>query len=134
MRLFAFLLTILVVLGFIIAGGKASYQEISAEELVQMQKEIANLKIIDSRSEEQVRSGMIKGAINLPVYDTDEEHLLAITSDKNTPIVFYCNNKACGASAIAASHAHKEGYKNLYKYSGGIEEWQTKGLAVSIAK
>lgn len=107
-----------------------AYQEVTAEQLQQLKQTLPSLKIIDSRGEDQIKDGMIQGAINLPVYDTDAQQLASIAQDKTTPLAFYCNDKYCSASAIAANKAAKAGYTKLYKYTGGIAEWKAKKLPV----
>lgn len=125
----------LLLLVFIFVPGDASsasniYTKVTAEEIIKMQKDMPDLVIIDVRGEDQITDGMIKGAINLPVYHFKAEALAKVISDKGTPVLLYCNDIRCGASALAAGKAHKIGYTNLYKYPGGIADWEEKGLPV----
>jgi rhodanese-related sulfurtransferase len=127
--------TLLILSTFVMMQGVAHadehvYQEVTAEQLQQLKKTLPTLKIIDSRGEDQIQDGMIQGAINLPVYDTDAQQLASIAQDKTTPLAFYCNDKYCSASAIAANKAFKAGYTKIFKYTGGIAEWKAKKLPV----
>lgn len=114
-----------------LASDTKIYTEINAEDLTEMQRNIADLVILDVRGENQISNGMIKGAINLPVYYFKAEKIAEVVSTKNTPIVLYCNDVNCSASALAASKAYKLGYKNLFKYPGGLADWKEKNLPLN---
>lgn len=43
-------------------------------------------------------------------------------------IVLYCAGPTCYASAACYEMLKKAGYKNLYRYEGGIEDWEAAGL------
>ncbi|MEJ2283221.1 MAG: rhodanese-like domain-containing protein [Desulfobacterales bacterium] len=53
-------------------------------------------------------------------------------SDKNKPIVVYCGFVKCTRSHNGAAWAVKLGYKNVYRYPGGIFAW--KGAEYPVAK
>lgn len=105
---------------------------ISAEKLQKMQQEIKELIVIDSRGGRYFDGIVIKGAINLPVTDVTAKSLAKVIATKSTPVVFYCANKDCPASSLAAYKAKEHGYTKLYKYEGGIEEWVSKKLPTEI--
>jgi len=111
------------------------YKEINAEELQKMQKENAKLAVIDSRGGDWFDGTVIQGAVQLAASDTNEENLAKISADKNAPIVFYCTNEQCPASAKAAHKAAELGYKNIFKYKAGIDDWKKRGLpTATVAK
>ncbi len=107
---------------------EAPYKVITAEELKAMQEKSSSLLVIDSRGGKHFDGEMIKGAVNLPVKETNAESLAKLASDKKTDIVFYCTNTECPASKLAAYKVHAAGYTSLYKYPGGIEDWKSKGF------
>ncbi len=109
----------------------APYSSITAQDLQAMIEEKPELIIIDSRGENYFDGTLIKGAKALSAKETNEETLAALVPNKATPIVFYCTNVNCPASKIAAYKAEKAGYTSLYKYPGGIEEWQSLNLPVT---
>lgn len=51
-------------------------------------------------------------------------------SDKNTPIVMYCNGPSCWKSFKAAKVALKKGYKVIYYYRDGFPAWKQAGNKV----
>lgn len=111
-----------------LANAESTLPVITAEELAKMQEKGEKFVLIDSRGGKYFDGEMIKGAVNLPADKTDEKSLAAIVPDKSAKIVFYCTNHDCPASAKAAHKAIKLGYTNVVKYSGGFDEWKSKGL------
>lgn len=49
-----------------------------------------------------------------------------IVGDKQRKIVVYCANHDCDASDKAADRLEKAGFKNVYDYAGGTEDWFAK--------
>lgn len=111
-----------------LASKEAGYTIITADQLQTMIKEKKDLVVLDSRGGKWFDGTVIKGAKNLPADKTDKESLASLIQTKTTPVVFYCADTKCEASASAAHTAHELGYKNVYKYPGGIAEWKEKGL------
>lgn len=108
--------------------GDHPYKEITAEELVTLQKETPAPVVIDARGGKYYDGEVIKGAVHLDAESTNAESLAKVIPSKDAKVVFYCSNVQCPASKMSAHVAHKEGYKNLFKFPGGIEEWKKKGL------
>lgn len=50
------------------------------------------------------------------------------TLGKDDEIVVYCTNPPCLASVAAYHRLLQEGYTNVRRYAGGIEDWQAAGL------
>jgi rhodanese-related sulfurtransferase len=63
---------------------------------------------------------------------TQEAFIKRLGSDKNKPIVIYCGFVKCTRSHNGAAWAVKLGYKNVYRYSGGIFAW--KGAKYPVEK
>jgi rhodanese-related sulfurtransferase len=121
------LLSLAILVFPVLSLAEGGYKEINADELKDM---ISNDKIvlIDSRSSRYIEDGkIIEGAKVLSAQDMSEEALSKIAS-KEDKVVFYCSNTDCPASAKAAKKAESFGYKNLYKYPGGYDDWVAKGF------
>ncbi len=97
--------------------------------------------IVDTRVANEYVEEHIKGAISVPYkekskksvnYDPsiDSFNLGLLPSDKNTPMILYCNAGECWKSYKSAKAAVKAGYKNVYWLRGGIPEWKAKGFPV----
>lgn len=104
---------------------------ISAEQLIDLVDEFDNLVIIDSRIDKDRAAGHIEGSFSLPDIKTTPESLSTAIPSKETPVAFYCNGVKCGRSVKASTMAVNEGYKNVYWFRGGWEEWIQKGLPIS---
>jgi len=63
---------------------------------------------------------------------TDLEKLLG--PDKDRLIVFYCGFVKCTRSHNGAMWAVKLGYKNVYRYPGGIKGWDEAGYPIGKVK
>ena len=105
---------------------------VTAEEVVELVTEKPDLVIIDARkASDRESAGWIEGSIGLPNYETDESSLAKFIPSKTTPVLFYCNGVKCGRSVESAKKAVSYGYKNVYWFRGGWEEWLAKGMPVS---
>jgi len=103
---------------------------VSAEQVIDLLGKEAALVIIDSRKTSDRNKGYIEGSIGLQDTDTNPAALAKHIKTKSTPVVFYCNGVKCGRSVAASKIAITEGYKNIYWFRGGWDEWVDKGLPV----
>ena len=107
-------------------------ERVSAEKVVELVTNIPDLVVIDARkASDRDEAGWIEGSIGLPDYDTDETSLSKHIASKSTAVLFYCNGVKCGRSVKSSKKAVSLGYKNIYWFRGGWEEWTQKGLPVS---
>jgi len=88
------------------------------------------LLVINVLPENYYHDCRIKGSINVPA-DQLEEYAKGI--DRETPIVVYCASYTCPASANAWKLLHKMGFKNVWAYEGGMNEWYHVGFALEGA-
>src|SRR5690606_4923234 len=95
---------------------KTAYVEVTTEEVLKLREEHPNITIIDARSEEDFNKGHIPGAVQIRPDDVAKK-LPEIQKDKSQPIIFYCTNTQCQASAKAAHAAKEAGYTNLKRYT-----------------
>lgn len=105
-------------------------KRVTAEEVIALVEQKPNLVILDTRKSSDFQKGYIEGAISLPDTDTNARTLSKHVASKNTPVLMYCNGIRCGRSVKSAKVAMAAGYKNIYWFRGGIEEWESKGLPV----
>ena len=107
-------------------------KRVTAEELVELVTKTPNMVVIDARkASDRESAGWIEGSIGLPNYDTNAQSLAKNIPTKQTPVLFYCNGVKCGRSVESARKAVSLGYKNIYWFRGGWEEWTEKGMPVS---
>jgi rhodanese-related sulfurtransferase len=90
------------------------------------------VKFIDARTPEEFSEGHIKGAINIPFYES-EKYLNAINSlNKNEIIVTYCSSKDCDDATLSGDEFFKMGFKQVYVFIGGWEEWEKNNFPTSL--
>ena len=58
---------------------------------------------------------------------TKDDYIKLLGSDKDRTIVVYCGFVKCDRSHNGAMWAVKLGYKNVYRYPGGIKAWKEAG-------
>lgn len=102
------------------------YKEITSAELEKILAE-GKAVVLDSRGGKWFDGEVIKGAKSLPADKVTKENLAKLGVKEDTQIVFYCTDIHCPASKSAAHKAAELGFKNLYKYAGGIVEWKKEG-------
>ena len=81
------------------------------------------VKFIDARPAEEFSEGHIKGAVNIPFYES-EKYLDVINGlNKNETIVTYCSSQECDDGTLSGDEFFKMGFKKVYIFIGGWEEW-----------
>ena len=110
-----------------ISGAKT----VDAKQIVDLITKAPNLIILDNRKPEDFSAGHIEGAKRLIDTDVTPESLAKNVPTKETPVLFYCNGVKCGRAAKAVETALKAGYKNVYYYALGMDEWNKLGLPVA---
>lgn len=104
---------------------------VDAEETVELMVNIPGLLVIDSRKENVYLKGHIQGAINLLDTEMTPGKLSRHAPDQSTPLLFYCDGEQCLRSSRAATTALAWGYKSIYWFRGGWNEWIEKSLPIS---
>lgn len=102
-------------------------KRVSAEEFIGLVDKIQNLVVVDSRIPGDRKQGYVEGSISLPDIETDCKTLANTIPSKQAAALFYCNGVKCGRSAKAIKIALQCGYRNVYWFRGGFEEWLAKG-------
>ncbi|MCW8855098.1 MAG: rhodanese-like domain-containing protein [Gammaproteobacteria bacterium] len=97
---------------------------IDAEQLINLAETTPALTIIDARISKDRIHGYIEGSISLPNTKTDCKSLSEIIKSSNNPTVYYCNGPKCGRSVKSIKIALSCGYRNIYWYRGGFEDWK----------
>jgi rhodanese-related sulfurtransferase len=112
---------------------EATFEDLELTLTYEQMKEIVgnpDFLIIDARRPEQYQEAHIGDAINIfPEYDDEAEYvgsIFQIPQDKT--IIVYCDGGTCDLSNTLAKELIHFGFKNLFIYHGGWEEW-TKNQA-----
>jgi len=100
-------------------------QKLTKEQLKDKLDNNTQIKLVNVLPKESFEEKHIPGSINIPV--TDIENIAPQRLDKNDEIVVYCADFECSASPKAAKKLEELGYKNIYDYEGGIDDWEKAG-------
>ncbi len=118
---------------------KAGYDLVTTAELKQWIDSGKAMVIVDTMPyEDSYKKNHVPGAVQFlfPIPDmeqwdaketdgkTQEDYAKLLGDDKEKPIVVYCGFVKCTRSHNGAVWAVKMGYKNVYRYSGGIFAWK----------
>lgn len=88
---------------------------------------------IDARDSLDYERGHITNAINLPYYQFELFEYQLYFIDKNQIIVTYCDGSDCNLSIMLGDKLFNAGYKKVFVFYGGWEQWQNAGLPVNIS-
>jgi rhodanese-related sulfurtransferase len=99
---------------------------IDAEQLIALVVEHPGTVLIDSRVGTDRADGYIEGSVHLVDSKADCDSLSRLIGTRTTPVIFYCNGVRCDRSGRAAGIAVTCGYRDVYWFRGGIEEWRAK--------
>ena len=117
----------------------SGFKLITTSELKKSLDEGKKITIISTLpAEEDKNFGTIPGATSAPLPKTEKEltpadkvNLLKVAgADKEKEIVVYCGFVSCRRSTIGAKILVDAGYKNVYKYPGGITAWVEAGYPI----
>lgn len=102
------------------ATASSLIKKISAQDLVQIQKEKPNLLILDVRTSDEINGGKIPKAITEDFYNSNFETNLQKLDNKR-PIVVYC--KSGGRSGKTTKVLEKIGFTEIYDLENGYKSW-----------
>lgn len=104
------------------SGGNKNLSATAFSEKIKTEN---NVQILDVRTPEEFKGGFIAGAVNINwnsnKFGSDVQKI-----DKSKPVYVYCFSGA--RSSSAAAYMRKEGFKEVYELSGGIQKWRAAGL------
>lgn len=95
---------------------------INREELKAKLAQGDDFKLVMTLNEWAFQIKHIPGSINLA---SQAEVRSALKPDDE--IIVYCTNPACSASLIAYEALTAQGFTNVTRYAGGIQEWEEAG-------
>lgn len=102
---------------------QVSYKEVTTEDVLKLREAHPDITLIDARSAEDYAKEHIPGAVQMRPSEIAEK-LPQIQKDKLLPVIFYCTDTQCQASAKAAHAAKEAGYTNLKRYTAGLKAWK----------
>lgn len=118
---------LLVLLAFVACTQSAPAQGgvLDAAQMEAMLKSDKQVQLVDLRTPGEIQqTGKIEGALEINFTSPDFQTQIA-KLDKEKPVVVYC--AAGGRSPRAAAQMQKMGFKKVYDYAGGMNDWKAKG-------
>jgi rhodanese-related sulfurtransferase len=110
-----------------IAGPTSSDVPVRTIERDELQRRLdagaSQFKLVMTLGDWEFRTKHIPGSLHFK----DASEMLS-TLRKDDEIVVYCTNPPCLASVAAYHRLVQEGYTNVRRYAGGIEDWESAGL------
>ena len=123
---------------------RGGYKIVSTEELKAWIDSKKNMLIVDTMPyEDSYKKQHVPGAVQFEfpkeeITNLDDKTKAAfekvLGSNKDRVIVIYCGFTKCGRSHNGAMWAVKLGYKNVYRYPGGIKAWAEADYPVEKVK
>ena len=96
------------------------------EDLLELQANEEDFKLVDVRSNESYANGHIPGAINIPRVEIPDKH--ADYLNKDDKIVVYCSSYKCPASTQSARKLLDLEYSNTLDYKASVKGWLDAGF------
>jgi rhodanese-related sulfurtransferase len=111
---------ILLLLLLMACSDKRTESSLSPEDFNSKYRNTPEAIMLDVRTQEELKEGMIAGAQNI-VYDDSFENKIGNLS-KDAPIFVYC---AAGVRSEKAARILKDkGFKEVYQLKGGLNAWK----------
>ncbi|NBB20973.1 rhodanese-like domain-containing protein [Runella sp. CRIBMP] len=99
---------------------KKNYENVNASSFKQLIDETPNAVVLDVRTAAEMRSGAIKGAINIDLMGADFQQKIA-KLDKSKTYFVYC--RSGNRSGQACKMMGNSGFEHVYNLSGGMMSW-----------
>jgi rhodanese-related sulfurtransferase len=102
--------------------GQTVLTAVQVEEMLAREKQV---QLLDIRTPGEIsQTGKISGARVLDFRGGNFEQGLKVL-DKNRPVIVYC--AAGGRSPVAAGQMKRLGFRLVYDYRGGMNDWKSRG-------
>jgi len=99
---------------------KKNYENVNASSFKQLIDETPNAVVLDVRTAAEMRSGAIRGAVNIDLMSADFQQKIG-KLDKNKTYFVYC--RSGNRSGQACKMMGNAGFEHVYNLSGGMMSW-----------
>ncbi len=99
---------------------------LSAIEVKNKLERNPNVHLINTLSAGNFRKEHIPNSLNINSVD-----ITRLLFEKDEEIILYCADVNCMTSYYAYLHLEKSGYKNIWRFAGGLREWYEKGFPLA---
>jgi rhodanese-related sulfurtransferase len=87
------------------------------------------IRVVEALGPAYFEEAHLPGALNLP-HDQVDKLAPRLIPDKDAEVIVYCSNLACQNSVIVSRRLIQLGYRNVYEYEAGKQDWIEAGLLV----
>lgn len=98
---------------------------LSAHQVKTRLTENPEVKLVMVLGTEAYNRSHIPGSLDLANVDLAQRTLA-----KDAEIIVYCSDVSCPASVQAYLELEREGYTNIFRFAGGLLEWETSGYSL----
>lgn len=112
---------------FFVAFQTSDFRTLSADEFKSMLASTPQAVLLDLRTDNEIKHGMLEGAQQLDYFEKDFESNLQ-KLDKTKSYFLYC--AVGGRSSEALELMRDKGFKKVYHLKGGIDAWKRKGFLI----
>jgi rhodanese-related sulfurtransferase len=103
---------------------------ISRNELKQRLDAGEPITLVEALPQRYFEAEHLPGAINIP-HDEIRERAADQLPDKDATIVVYCASTACQNSAIGTQILTAMGYRQVFEYVEGKQDWKDAGYSLA---
>lgn len=107
-------------------------QILQREVLKTAMEQNEKFKLIEVLPTEQFREFHLPGAMNVPLSDKDFDSHIQKAADKLETVVLYCKDAACDAAAKAGQRMEQLGFRYVFDYQAGKDDWRGAGLHTEL--
>ena len=100
---------------------------ISREELREKLNRGDKFKLVNALGDWAFEAKRIPGSINISNMQALKKAMHEKMLDPDDEIIIHCSNPLCPASIIGYQILVRNGYKNVRRYAGGIQDWEEAG-------
>lgn len=87
------------------------------------------IKLVMTLGPKAFEKAHIPGSLNIWDINVAKEQL-----PKKTGIIVYCSDQTCMASYAAYQQLENAGYPNIWRFAGGLVEWQKAGYPLDTKR
>jgi len=102
---------------------QSSVRNIEREDLRRKLADRSAIRLVMCRPRSEFEAKHIPGSIH---FESRDEMLASL--EHGDEIVVYCTNSDCLASQVVYRMLVERGYKNVWRYAGGLVDWEDAGL------
>jgi len=107
-------------------------RSITRKELKEKLDHNVKMRLVDIRMRDSCEIEHIKGAMCVPFNELVES--AGRMFNKNEEVIVYCGSNRCADSPAAAKLLETRGFKKVFEFDGGLEDWKGAKYPVETSR